>query len=100
MNELIELIKHFKKDKNIYVTIDVDYFAPYDAYEIEMYDEHHIPHPYHVSRLVYVNDLLSAKIPTHEVFVKILNEMYEELKGVETKNEREKLVLLKTLSKS
>lgn len=38
---------------------------------------------------IHVNDLLSAKIPTHEVFVMALNEMYEELKGDETKDERE-----------
>lgn len=79
MDELLELIKHFNKDRNVYITIN--YFEPYDAYEIEMREyEHEHNTAYHVKKLIRVDDLLSAKIPTHEVFVKVLNEMYEELK--------------------
>lgn len=79
MNELLELIKHFNKDRNVYITID--YFTLYDAYEIRMseYDHEHYT-TRRVKKLILVDDLLSAKIPTHEVFVKVLNEMYEELK--------------------
>ena len=79
MNELLELIKHFNKDKDVYVTIH--HCTQVDAYEIEMreYDYEHNT-AYRVKKLIYANDLLSAKIPTHEVFVKVLNEMYEQLK--------------------
>lgn len=73
------LFKHFNNDKNVYITID--YFEPYDAYEIEMSEyDHERNAAYHVKKLIRVDDLLNAKIPTHEVFVKVLNEMYEELK--------------------
>lgn len=80
MNVLLELIKAFSKDKNIYVTIN--YYAPLDGYEIEMreYDYEHYA-AYHVKKLIRIGDLLSAKLPTHEVFVKLLNNMYEELKN-------------------
>ena len=87
MNELLELIKAFNADKDIRVTIN--YYAPLDVYEIEMreYDYAHYA-AYHVKKRIRVDDLLSAKIPTNEVFVKLLNNMYEELKrGV--KDERE-----------
>lgn len=79
MNELLELIKHFNIDKNVRVMLGYDTLL--DVYEIEMrgYDfEHGIMHC--VKKIIRVDDLLSAKIPTHEVFVKVLNDMYEELK--------------------
>jgi hypothetical protein len=51
------------------------------------YDHAHYA-AYHVKKRIRVDDLLSAKIPTNEVFVKLLNNMYDELKrGV--KDERE-----------
>lgn len=80
MNELLELIKAFNADKNIYITIN--YYTPCDAYEIEMreYDYAHYA-AYHVKKRICVDDLLSAKLPTHEIFVKVLNNMYEELKN-------------------
>jgi len=80
MNELLELIKAFSKDKNIYITIN--YYAPCDAYDIEMreYDYAHYA-AYHVKKRILISNLLSAKIPTYEVFVKLLNNMYEELKN-------------------
>ena len=73
------LFKRFNNDKNVYVTID--YFEPYDAYEIRMSEYDHERYAIRrVKKLIRVSDLLSAKIPTHEVFAKVLNEMYEELK--------------------
>lgn len=82
MNELLELIKAFNKDKK--VSIIIDYFKSYDAYDaysIEMREyDYENNTAYHVETLIPVNDLLSAKIPTHEVFVMVLNEMYEQLK--------------------
>ena len=80
MNELLELIKRFNEDKNVYVMIS--YFKPCDAYEIELreYDHnHYVAH--RVKNLIRVDDLLSVTIPTHEVFVTALNRMYKELKG-------------------
>ncbi len=79
MNELLELIKHFNIDKNIYITIN--YYKPYDGYEIEMREyDYENNAAYRVKRFIGVNDLLSTSIPTYEVFVKVLNNMYEELK--------------------
>ena len=74
------LFKHFNNDKNVYVILD--YYEPLDAYKIEMreYDYGHSA-GHRVKRIIRVHDLLSAKIPTYEVFVMFLNEMYEELKG-------------------
>ena len=93
MNELLQLIKAFNKDKDVKVTIH--YYSTLDAYEIEMreynyeyYFADEMGHHYgryhsvkHVVKLIRANDLLSAKIPTNEAFVKVLNEMYEQLKG-------------------
>lgn len=79
MNELLELIKQFGADRD--VRVEINYYKPMDSYEIELreYDyEHYMT--YRVKKCIRVNDLLSAKIPTHEVFIKILNEMYEQLK--------------------
>ena len=79
MNELLELIKVFNADKN--VRIAIDYLKPYDAYEIEMREyDHMYCTAYRVKKLIYVNDLLSAKEPINEIFVKVLNDMYEQLK--------------------
>ena len=87
MNELLELIKAFNADKNVYVTIN--YNELFDAYEIYM-DEYDYEQStrHRVKNVIRVFDLLSAKLPTHEVFVKLLNNMYEELKRGE-KDERE-----------
>lgn len=86
MNELLELIKAFNADKDVYVTIH--YYAPFDAYEIYMdkYDYEQST-KYRVKNVIRVFDLLSAKEPINEIFVKVLNEMYEELKrGAENDN--------------
>ena len=80
MNELLELIKAFNADKNVRITID--YLKPYDAYGIEMREYDHVYcTAYRIKKLIYANDLLSAKLPTYEVFVKVLNDMYDQLKG-------------------
>ena len=79
MNELLELIKQFGAGRD--VRVEINYYKPMDSYEIEMreYDYAHYM-TYRVKKCIRVNDLLSAKIPTYEVFVKILNNMYDELK--------------------
>lgn len=87
MNELLELIKAFNADKNVYVTIH--YYAPFDAYEIYMDDYDYDQSTRHrVKNVIRVFDLLSAKEPINEIFVKVLNNMYDELKRGE-KDERE-----------
>lgn len=79
MNKLLELIKAFNADKNVCVTIH--YYAPFDAYEIYM-DEYDYEQStkYRVKHVIRVFDLLGAKESINEIFVKVLNEMYEELK--------------------
>ena len=79
MNELLELIKAFNADKNVYVTIN--YNALFNAYEIYM-DEYNYEQStrHRVKNVIRVFDLLGAKESIDEIFVKVLNNMYEELK--------------------
>ena len=86
MNELLELIKVFNADKNVYVTIN--YNAPFDAYEIYM-DEYDYEQSTRrrVKNVIRTFDLLGAKESINEIFVNVLNNMYEKLKGRGDKDE-------------